>query len=377
MLWLAVVSFFTALGAVFLLRRRSNQHASTYPVDAPQRFHHGAIPRIGGVGVLIGWFIGITLAAVLPMFEPIRVAGRVDLSFYLKVVPVVLFVVAIGAIEDCTQKLSPRWRLVLTALASLLVIYWLNASVPQIGLPAVDVWWQSSPVFGIGLAFIGLVGLTHAFNLIDGYNGLAGLVAVLIGSSLAYVSFMVGDRELVVVSVCLVAATIGFLFFNYPRGLIFAGDGGAYFWGFVLALVCILLVQRHESVSPWYPVLLLIYPISETVFSTYRKLVRGQSPGMADALHLHQLVYRRVVSSVFNEDEARALLSRNNRTTPYLIVFTTFAILPATLFWRHTWALIACTLLFAISYIVAYALIVRFKVPRWLKKSRTADRASR
>jgi UDP-N-acetylmuramyl pentapeptide phosphotransferase/UDP-N-acetylglucosamine-1-phosphate transferase len=155
---------------------------------------------------------------------------------------------------------------------------------------------------------------------------------------------------------------------NYPRGLIFAGDGGAYFWGFTLGLIGILLVQRHPQVSPWYPLLLLIYPIWETVFSTYRKLVRGQSPGMADALHLHQLVYRRLVKAVLHEDEAKMLLSRNNRTTPYLVVFTTFAIVPATLFWQNTTILVLWTVLFAALYCVSYVLIVKFKVPRWLQK---------
>ena len=147
-----------------------------------------------------------------------------------------------------------------------------------------------------------------------------------------------------------------------------AGVGGAYFWGFLLALIGILLVQRHAQVSAWYPLLLLIYPIWETVFSTYRKLARGQSPGMADALHLHQLVYHRVVRSVFYDDEAKAVLSRNNRTTPYLIVFTTFAIVPATLFWNKTAVLVTVAVLFAVLYCAAYILIVRFKLPRWLRK---------
>lgn len=223
-------------------------------------------------------------------------------------------------------------------------------------------------MLGLLLAFIGLVGLTHAFNLIDGYNGLAGLVAILIGLSYAYVSFKLGDREMLIMSVCLVAATAGFLLLNYPRGLIFAGDGGAYFWGFSLALIGIMLVQRHPEVSPWYPLLLLIYPIWETLFSAYRKLARGQSPGMADALHLHQLVYHRLVRSVFDEDEAKMLLSRNNRTTPYLIVFTGFAVVPATLFWNNTLLLIIAIVLFALSYCLAYFLIVRFKLPRWLQR---------
>ena len=136
----------------------------------------------------------------------------------------------------------------------------------------------------------------------------------------------------------------------------------------VIAFASILLVQRHSLVSPWFPMLLLIYPVWETVFSIYRKLVRGVSPGMADALHFHQLVYRRIVWGVFHDDESRRMLMRNNRTSPYLWTFTLLTVLPAVLFWRNTPVLIAFCCLFIVSYVCAYLAIVRFKVPSWLQK---------
>jgi UDP-GlcNAc:undecaprenyl-phosphate/decaprenyl-phosphate GlcNAc-1-phosphate transferase len=365
MLTYSLVSFLVALISVFLIRRYFRKHALDYSADAPQRFHHGATPRLGGMGIFLGWMLGLFVAILLDS----RFAGNTAvLASTVAITFVVFLVVVVGTAEDYTQKVTPKWRLLLTGIAAIAAIYWLGLSVPRLDLAILDQYWARWPVLGILLAFIGLVGLTHAFNLIDGYNGLAGTVAVLIALAYAYVSFKVGDRELLIMSVCVVAATLGFLFLNYPRGLIFAGDGGAYFWGFLLALIGILLVQRHPQVSAWFPVLLLIYPIWETAFSTYRKLARGQSPGMADALHLHQLVYHRVVRSVFHEDEAKMLLSRNNRTTPYLIVFTTFAIVPATLFWDKTAVLILATILFAVSYCLAYILIIRFKVPRWLQR---------
>jgi UDP-N-acetylmuramyl pentapeptide phosphotransferase/UDP-N-acetylglucosamine-1-phosphate transferase len=178
----------------------------------------------------------------------------------------------------------------------------------------------------------------------------------------------VGDRQLAAMSLCLVAATLGFLFWNYPRGLIFAGDGGAYLWGVVIALVSILLVQRHPQVSPWFVVLLLIYPVWETLFSVYRKVVRGDSPGMADALHLHQLIYRRLVRAIFDDEELRDVLTRNNRTTPYLLGFAMLSVAPAVFFWTNTWVLIFFTAIFVGTYVWAYLTIIRFKTPKWLKR---------
>jgi UDP-N-acetylmuramyl pentapeptide phosphotransferase/UDP-N-acetylglucosamine-1-phosphate transferase len=178
----------------------------------------------------------------------------------------------------------------------------------------------------------------------------------------------VGDRSLATLLVCTAAATGGFLLWNYPRGLLFAGDGGAYIWGVVIALASISLVQRNPEVSPWFPLLLLIYPVWETLFSIYRKLARGVSPSVADALHFHQLIYRRIVRSVFHGDDvARRMLMRNNRTSPYLWAFTMLSVVPAVLFWHTSWVLIACCVLFIASYVGAYLAIVRFKVPGWLQ----------
>ncbi|KWE82613.1 hypothetical protein WL81_30570 [Burkholderia ubonensis] len=78
--------------------------------------------------------------------------------------------------------------------------------------------------------------------------------------------------------------------------LIFPGDGGAYFIGFMPAELAILLVMRNRKVSAWYPVPLFTYPIFETCFSIYRKkFMRGMSPGIPDGMHRHMLVYKRLM----------------------------------------------------------------------------------
>ena len=170
------------------------------------------------------------------------------------------------------------------------------------------------------------------------------------------------------VLVVMVGAPAGFLVLNFPRGLVFAGDGGAYLWGVLIAVASLLLVHRNEQVSPWFPMLLLIYPVWETLFSIYRKLVRGTSPSVADALHFHQLIYRRIVHQVFHDDESRRILMRNNRTSPYLWAFTMLTVIPALVFWRTTWVLMAFCAVFVLSYVAAYLMIIRFKVPNWLRR---------
>ncbi len=347
--------------------RTARGHARRYGQAKPQRFHMGDVPRLGGIAVLYGMAVA-WLAAILSGLNGggalnVDVSWAVAGAWLLPVLPAVLG----GVAEDVLQKLGPGWRLCLTALSAALACALLNLVVQRVGLEWADNWLLTAPGLGVALAFVAICGLPHAFNIIDGYNGLAGTVALLIGLALVHVALQVGDRQLAAMVICMVGATAGFLVLNYPRGLLFAGDGGAYLWGVVIAVASIMLVQRHSQVSPWFPMLLLIYPVWETLFSIYRKLARGTSPGVADALHFHQLIFRRIVRGVFDDDESRRMLIRNNRTSPYLWGFTLLTVVPAVLFWRHTYVLMGFCALFVVSYVAAYVAIIRFKVPDWLR----------
>ena len=368
MILLSVVAFLVAALAAGGVVRWMGASASVYGNAMPQRFHAGHVPRLGGMALLLGviasWCLG--MAQAWWWGDP----SSLGLGLWVAVWLLVLLPAALGGIlEDMTQRLAVRFRLGMTAVSGLLAILLLDMTVPRLGLPWLDGLLEAAPWLGYGMVLLAVTGLPHAFNIIDGYNGLAGMVAVVVCLALAHVALQVGDRALAALLISTAAATGGFLVWNYPRGVLFAGDGGAYIWGVVIALGSIALVQRNTEVSPWFPLLLLMYPVWETVFSIYRKVARGVSPGMADALHLHQLIYRRIVRSVFQDaDAARHMLMRNNRTSPYLWAFTLLTVVPALLFWRSSATLMAFCALFGVSYVAAYLAIVRFKVPGWMKR---------
>ena len=95
-------------------------------------------------------------------------------------------------------------------------------------------------------------------------------------------------------SFCFVAAGVlaGFLLVNFPSGLVFLGDGGAYLAGFVLAAAAVMVPMRNPEVSPWISLVVLAYPLSETAVAVTRKLRKGRKVYRPDGLHLHMLVYR-------------------------------------------------------------------------------------
>jgi len=193
------------------------------------------------------------------------------------------------------------------------------------------------------------------------------MVGLLILASISYVAFKVNDHAVMIAAFSLMGGLIGFFLFNYPRGLIFLGDCGAYLIGFWVGSLSILLTNRNPQVSSWFPLLLCIYPICETIFSIYRRSIfRRVSPSKPDALHLHQLIFYRLVRWPIGKSPMESQLIRNSLTSPFLWVLTFASAVPALLFWENQLILIIFVFLFIISYIFFYRSIAMFRVPRWL-----------
>ncbi|MGZ3184506.1 MAG: MraY family glycosyltransferase [Telluria sp.] len=354
-----LVSFVASALLTLLVIKQSTLHAPALDSDfhGVQKVHAHEVARIGGLSI----FLATVLSACISVW---RVPALSTWMFSLLLCSSLAFVG--GIIEDYTGKVSARGRLLLTMSAALLGVFLLDARLSRLDLDFITIhlpWlWLSVPITVLAVA-----GIANAVNIIDGFNGLAAVVVITMLISLGYVALQVGDTFILVTALMVAGATAGFLIWNYPVGLIFLGDGGAYFIGFMLGELALLLVMRNPQVSTWYAALLLIYPAFETLFSAYRRIfVRGQSPAIPDGIHLHSLIFRRIVQWAVGRKEARALMRRNSMTSPYLWMFSLMAVIPATIFWRHTVFLVVFLFLFVVTYIWLYARIVRFKSPRWM-----------
>jgi UDP-N-acetylmuramyl pentapeptide phosphotransferase/UDP-N-acetylglucosamine-1-phosphate transferase len=272
----------------------------------------------------------------------------------------------VGSQEDLTKRVSPRRRLAATALSAAVAVWLIDAVITRTAIPGLD--WAVS--FGWGAAAVTvfvIAGVANAVNIIDGFNGLASMCAIIILASLAYVGFAVGDTLIAALALIGIGAVLGFFVWNFPAGLIFLGDGGAYFLGFYMAEIAILLLHRNPQVSPMFPLLLCIYPVFETLFSIYRRRwLRGQPVGMPDGAHLHSLIYRRFLRWAAGERTARELTRRNSMTSPYLWALSMVSAVPALLWWRSTPVLAVFIVGFGFLYVTLYWRIVRFRAPRWL-----------
>jgi len=328
--------------------------------SGPQKFHVRPVPRIGGLGIVLGVAAGFAALALR------GADGRFATTLMACAMPVFLT----GMTEDITKNVSPRRRLAAAALSAAFAAFAMDGVIARTDLPGVD-WLVASRIGSILLAVFVVAGFANAVNIIDGFNGLAAMCVVIMLICIAYVAFQVGDVEIGWLALAGVGAVLGFFVWNFPAGLVFLGDGGAYFLGFYVGELAILLVHRNGRVSPMFALLLGIYPVFETVFSIYRRrVVRGRPVGMPDGAHLHSLIYRRLLRWAAGERTARELTRRNSMTSPYLWVLAMLSGVPAVMWWENSLVLGGFIVLFAITYISLYRRIVRFKIPRFLRLSR-------
>lgn len=359
MVQIPLSAFFSSFVCAILLVHFKDWHGRfTMDMDTTgvQKFHSNPVPRIGGAPVFIGF---LTTLFLTQAFYP----SNYTWLFLVAALPAFFA----GLLEDLTKQIGPLPRLIATFIAAGLGFWLLGAALSRLALPGIDYLLQEYWLISLFITIIAVGGVAHALNIIDGYNGLAGMVAILIFVALAYVAYKVGDFTLCAISIGMAGAVAGFFVLNFPKGLIFFGDGGAYLVGFLIAEISVLLVARHSRISPWFPMLLVIYPVTETMFSIYRKkFIRKMSPGLPDGLHLHMLVYKRVVRWRISSQQSQDKIKRNSLTSPYLWFLCLISVVPACFFWHSTTMLIIFCALFLVVYISIYRMIIRFKIPKWL-----------
>ncbi|SNZ06142.1 UDP-N-acetylmuramyl pentapeptide phosphotransferase/UDP-N-acetylglucosamine-1-phosphate transferase [Persephonella hydrogeniphila] len=348
----SILSFIVSAFVSFLIVRFS-PHFFYDPVKAgTQKFHKRPTPRAGGLGI----FLGVVFAGVVLFFKGAPFI-KTYWFFVFSAFPAFLG----GLLEDITKKISVKKRFLFMLLSAFIAVFLLDAVVVRVDIPFIDMLFGIYP-FSFIFTVFAIAGLTNAINIIDGFNGLASGISITIFFAIAYVAYLNNDFFILAVSLIMIAGILGFFIFNYPSGLIFLGDGGAYFLGFTIAVLSILLVKKHPEVSAWFPIAVAVYPIYETLFSIYRrKFIRKVSPTAPDRFHLHTLFYKTIVKKLLGTSNP---VYRNPATSPLIWSINMIGVIPAVLFWDNTLVLILSVLLFIFVYTKVYFSIIRSKLPK-------------
>jgi len=260
-------------------------------VDHPtaRKAHEGVIPVCGGLAMFAAYVIG-TLVLAPPLRAPWSFIGALTI------------LVAVGAVDD-RLNLRPLLRLIAQAMAAIAMVAFGGHMIGNFGSAFLDVQAVAadpilpSLVFCVTVLFV--VGLTNAFNMIDGLDGLAGGAAASALFWLALMASFLGRGEEITQLFLLLAVVLGFLVFNMrhrwrPRALVFMGDAGSTMLGAAIAYFIVDLSSGTQPTVP-FPVLLwvCVIPVVDTLSLMIRRLHAGRSPFSPDRWHLHHLILER------------------------------------------------------------------------------------
>lgn len=312
-----------------------------------QAVHTQPTPRLGGFAVAMGLCTSVAIAWSVTKLQ--------SSIFWLPLATAIPVCFA-GLMEDIYGGVPARVRLFASAAAGILFILSSGYWIQRLDIFGLDWLLSAVPIIAIAFTIFACVGATHAVNLIDGLNGLAGGFAVAASLGLALVAYTAGLPGHVVFLLILAASITGFLVVNFPFGIIFLGDAGAYTIGHALVWTAVSILALADDVSAFALLLILFWPICDTCFAIARRLYAGKPIGMPDRGHFHHIVYDAVGRIVRGRASP---LFVNSTASLVVLPFMIGPMVAAVAVRNNTPVAAACTAGFTVLYLLTYVLVRR------------------
>lgn len=350
------ISQFVLINAIliFLVLSLYSKYPKFFNADiysSLQAIHVDKTPRIGGLLI----FLGISSFF---FFSKSNIIGAEESDLFRMLLGFGGLLLALTIVEDILHNTKPIYRFLSISLATFLFFYFNDYPLPVIDLPILnDI--LSIPFFALLFFSFAVISISNGFNLIDGANGLASMTAFCALSCILFLSVVAQDNAIAVVTCIYLTFVFIFLVFNYPFGKIFLGDSGAYFLGFSIGILLIILVGRNPDISPWNAILILSYPAIEMIFSFLRKIFyEKKSPFKPDCHHLHLKIYFLMRDSGLIRGKKR----NNSLVMPFTSIVWATPLLLMPWVYEHHVLVILFTILMFIGYAGFYAAIPRTKL---------------
>ena len=278
--WSTVVLFYlgalmvTWVGTKAVIGRQGSLGMDT--PDGRRKLHERPVSRLGGAPIYVTLMLGIASAFW---------ALNVSFQGWLPLIICNSIMFSVGLADDF-KPLGARVKLV-GQIGAALILYSSGLSIDVLSNPlgqgGLHLGWWSLP-----LTLLWLVAIPNIINLIDGMDGLAGGFGLFLSLTLAFVGFVAGFQDVMIVSIVMAGALSGFLFFNFPPAKIFLGDGGAYLIGFFVASVSLKCSNKGSIIASLLVIVIALgVPILDTAFAILRRAIRGVPIFRADAEHIH------------------------------------------------------------------------------------------
>lgn len=299
----------------------------------PQKIHSISTPRVGGLGIFTSFLILMFILIIYPRLIYFLLPHAQMIFINLLISSSIIFLS--GFLEDVLNSLSPKIRLSIQSMGVLYGLLSLGAFLYDL-----NIGFELPFILALLFSIFCVVGCINAMNIIDGLNGLSSGVGILVLLSISFVAYESGNNDIFIVSLFLSGSILGFILLNFPFGKIFIGDGGAYFNGFIIAILLIMLTQSSRNISAWYGFLVMIYPVWEVLFSIYRRKKSKKRAMHPDGAHLHQLLLK--------------ITNNNAISTLFIWIFNIPFLVLGSIFYYSTIVCIGLSFLFISIYIIIY-----------------------
>ncbi len=267
-------------------------------VDVPneRKIHHGQISRLGGVAIWISVMLTFAFLVILSYYPKGYGLSAIITGGSL------MFLM--GLIDDI-YGLNAKFKLFIQiAIATIVILLGIKIEVLFNPFGAdIDLGWMSYPI-----TLLWIVGITNAINFIDGIDGLAGSITSISAVAIGIISLVLAPAIPItaLIAFILTGAMCAFLTFNYNPAKIFMGDSGALYAGFLLATLSITgIVKPANDFAMYLPILILIVPMMDVIYSSIRRIMHGISPFVADSEHIHH----KLLHAGYSQDRLVLLLA--------------------------------------------------------------------
>ena len=247
-------------------------HINAIDIPDARKVHTTPIPRLGGLGIFIGFLVGYMIFG----------NGTIQMNSIL----IGSFIIVLTGMIDDIKPISAKAKLLGQIFASCVIVFYGNILLSNITILGLDI---NFGILAYPITIIFIVACTNVINLIDGLDGLAGGISSIFYLSTVIICFFQSrfmELELVL-SLIMLGSTLGFLVHNFHPAKIFAGDSGALFMGFMIAVISLLGFKTTAITSVFIPLMILAVPILDTLFAIIRRLLKHQKISTPDKQHLH------------------------------------------------------------------------------------------
>jgi UDP-GlcNAc:undecaprenyl-phosphate GlcNAc-1-phosphate transferase len=276
-----LISMFITMALIPIFKSVALRLNSSLDFPNPRKIHPAPMPRVGGIAMALGTLVPVAL--------------WIDGDPFINSVLIGAWILVLFGVIDDLKGLNYKIKFAGQIAAALVVIFYGRVKICSLGVCLPDEMLLPDFI-AIPLTLLVIVGVTNAINLSDGLDGLAGDTSLLIFICIGYLAYtglyLTENLFIAMLSAAVIGAVFGFLRFNTYPATIFMGDSGSQLLGFLAITLSLGLTQANAPFSPFLPLILLGFPVLDTLTVMAERISQKRSPFEADQNHFHHKLMR-------------------------------------------------------------------------------------